>query len=93
MVLTQTSDGGSGFETDNLSVRTNAFDTSSDDVNSIGSVIAEVSGTETSAVDSNSSWAWAISDNVSDVPAAPVPPVILLVFFAIASVFRFKSPS
>lgn len=93
VVLTQTSDGGSGFETDNLSVRTNAFDTSSDDVNSIGSVIAEVSGTETSAVDSNSSWAWAISDNVSDVPAAPVPPVILLVFFAIASVFRFKSPS
>ena len=50
VVLTQTHDLGSGFETDNLSTRVAPLDPNVDDVSVIGTIIAEVTDSGTSVV-------------------------------------------
>lgn len=87
IVMNQTSPLASGFEIDNLTTRVNPFDLSVDDLESLGTVISEVSGTEISDVDENSeSWAWAVSgEDISEqAPGAPIPGVYALLIFAAA---------
>jgi hypothetical protein len=75
--LTQT--GGGGFESDNYTTRVEAFDPEVDEVADLGSVVAEVSGTETIAVDnSTTTWVWVPE---SSAPAAPTPPIYALILF------------
>ena len=57
VILTQTYDSGSGFETDNISSRVDPVLASTDDVSSIGTSIGTVSGTETT-VTTSSSYSW-----------------------------------
>jgi LruC domain-containing protein len=57
IVLTQTHDLGSGFETDNISSRVEPVLSSTDDISTIGDAVAEVSGTETTVV-SNETISW-----------------------------------
>ena len=65
IVLTQTYDAGSGFETDNISSRVAPLISSTDDISLIGNVIAEVSGTSTTVV-SNDTTTWDFSASSSE---------------------------
>ena len=62
IVLTQTHDMGSGFETDNISTRVEPVLSSTDDISVVGNIIAQVSGTETTVV-SNTSSTWDFSSS------------------------------
>ncbi len=57
IVLTQTHDLGSGFETDNISTRVTPVHSSTDDISAVGNAIAEVTGTTTTIV-SNETMTW-----------------------------------
>ena len=58
VVLTQTHDRGSGFETDNLSSRVDPVLSSTDDISSISKAVASVSGTETTLISDTSTWSF-----------------------------------
>ncbi|WDE97365.1 hypothetical protein PQO03_05290 [Lentisphaera profundi] len=86
-----TQNGGGGFESDNYTTRVESFNPETDSQESLGNIIAEVSGTETTNVDTPSEdWAWAFEENA---PGAPVPPFLALVIFAAAAVLKTKIAS
>ena len=78
--FTQT--GGGGFESDNYTTRVETFNPDFDSQEALGTVIAEVSGTETTNLDTPSeSWSWAFEESA---PGAPNPPFFALLFFIVA---------
>ncbi|EDM27526.1 hypothetical protein LNTAR_05421 [Lentisphaera araneosa HTCC2155] len=77
-----TQNGGGGFESDNYTTRVETFNPETDSQESLGNIIAEVSGTETTNVDTPSEdWAWAFDESA---PGAPNPPFFALLFFLAA---------
>jgi len=82
--LSQT--GSGGFESDNYTTRVATFNPETDSQESLGNVIAEVSGTETTNLDAPSeNWGWAFTDNA---PGAPNPPMLALLFFTVAYIAK-----
>ena len=83
--LTQT--GGGGFESDNYTSRVEAFDPNIDDPEDVGLVIAEVSGTETTTVDNETTtWVWVAEAH--NAPAAPTPSFYALLLFVIGFIAK-----
>ena len=89
IVFSQSSNGG-GFETDNFTTRIEAFDPDLDNIEDLGVIISEVTGSVVSNVDEDSgSWGWA----ASQAPGAPVPGVYALIIFMAAFLGKNKVKS
>lgn len=79
--------GGGGFESDNYTTRIETFNPDTDSQEALGTIIAEVSGTETTNLDAPSeNWEWAFEESA---PGAPTPPIFALMFF-IAAIIKTK---
>ncbi|MEO0797144.1 MAG: hypothetical protein AAFX93_18475 [Verrucomicrobiota bacterium] len=77
---------GGGFESDNYTTRVEAFNPEVDAEDSLGLVVAEVTGTDISIVESPSvDWVWGFEEKA---PGAPIPPALALALFAM--IFLFK---
>jgi hypothetical protein len=83
-----TQNGGGGFESDNYTTRIESFNPEIDSVESLGTVVAQVTGTETQEVEApTETWVWGFEENA---PGAPAPPVFALLIFAAAAVLKTK---
>ena len=83
-------DGTSGFESDNYTTRTEAWDPAKDGALS-GIVVAEVTGTTTKLLTKEdlADTRWSLDETtVANAPGAPAPPWLLLVAFGAVAVFR-----
>lgn len=80
--FTQTSPGG-GLETDNITVRQEAFDPEVDSVDDMGVAVSEISGSEVSEFNptTSTSFTWVPAQAA---PGAPTPPIYALMLFAAA---------
>ena len=89
-----TNDGRSGFESDNYTSRVAAWKPEEDGALA-GVPVAIVSGTTTTVVTAESlaETRWVLDEtSVAAVPAAPAPPLVLLVAFAVVfAVRRFRA--
>ena len=84
--LTQAS-GGGGFESDNYTSRVETFNPDTDSQEALGEIIAEVSGTVTTNLNTPSEdWEWAFEESA---PGAPNPPFFALLFF-VAAILKTK---
>lgn len=82
-----TQGGRGGFESDNYTTRIESFNPLVDSVADIGTVVGEVTGTETSDVDNTTtSWVWA----QQSAPGAPTPPLYALMIFGAIVAFKDK---
>lgn len=82
-----TQGGGGGFESDNYTTRIESFTPLVDNVSDIGTVVGEVTGDDTTDVDSSTtSWVWA----QQSAPGAPTPPLYGLMLFCAVIAFKDK---
>ena len=84
--ITLSTTGSGGFESDNYTSRVETLDPSTDSQEALGEIIAEVSGTETTNLNTPSEdWQWAFQESA---PGAPNPPFYALILFIVAMLKR-----
>jgi len=82
-----TNNSGSGFESDNYTVRTSTYNPQTDGSTLPGVAVARVSGTTTTSVTSTASGA-ALWGSSGAVPGAPTPPLLLVSAFGVCMAMK-----